>query len=218
MADEIENENTNNAGSDNAEKKQQHIKDRLKQMGVADDSVRPQKSRLARFANLIIFVVVAVLVVAYAYEYQASTTDSDDTVADQASVPVENTAMQNTVQPVDNSNQQYWQQSQQQWQEPGQWSQHQPEQPANNQFSQPQNQNDRYAQQRYWQQAYQYQPPAAAYWPPYGAYYGYRQPAYGGYYPQQKQPETTMNNQQQAPVYQPPAPYAGQPFYNGWYR
>jgi len=214
VADAKENENTNNAGSDDAEKKQQRIKDRLKEMGVADDSVRPQKSTLARFANIIIFAVVAVLVVAYVYEYQASTVDNGDAVAEQTSTPAENTAMQNTAPPVASSNQQYWQQPQQQY---DQWSQYQPDQQANYQQDQPKNQNDRYAQQRYWPQAYQYQPPAA-YWSPYGAYYSYQQPAYGGYYPQQNRPQTNMNNQQQAPVYQPPAPYAGQPYYNGWYR
>ena len=215
MADAIENENTNNAGSDDAEKKQQHIKDRLKEMGVADDSVRPQKSRLARFANFIIVAVVAVLVVAYVYEYQHSTADNDDAVADQTSTLVQKEAVQNTVPTIATSNQQHWQQPQQQ---PGQWPQYQPELQTDNQLTQPQAYNDRYAQQRYWSQAYQYQPPAAAYWPPYGGYYGYRQPAYGGYYPQQNQNETAKNIQQQAPVYRQPVPYAGQPFYNGWYR
>lgn len=226
MADAKDNDNTNNAGSDDAEKKQQHIKDRLKEMGVASDSPRPQKSWLSKSISFIIIAVVAVLVAAYVYEYKnQSEVITDETITTQSvdqSAEQPYVATQDPVTSGTGNNQQPWQQ--QQWQK-NQWLQQQQLQQEEMQkrreeaqLAQQQAYNQAKLQQQYWQQGYQYQP-SPGYWPQNGAYYGYRQPVYGGNYPQQNTADNSINyNRQQPPACSTPLPYPGQPYYNGGYR
>lgn len=80
--------NENEKGSD-VENKQQHIKDRLKEMGVSPDSVRPKKSGLGKYVSYFIVLVVAVLVAAYWYENQEQKHLVDESVmSEQSDVPM----------------------------------------------------------------------------------------------------------------------------------
>ena len=51
--------------------KQEHIKQRLKDLGVSDDSQRPKKSWFSRFGNHIMITAVVVLSVLYWLEYRS---------------------------------------------------------------------------------------------------------------------------------------------------
>lgn len=220
-----ENDGENTVEQDDVAKKQQHIKDRLKEMGVASDSPRPQKSWISRNINFLIIAAVTVLVAAYVYEYQNSSVETaDETIANKSadrSTDQPYVTSQNTVAPAVAYNQQPWQQ-QQQWQN-DQWLEQQQRQQEEfrkrqEEAWQAQQQafNQAKEQQQYWQQGYQYQPPTG-YWPQYGAQYGYQQP--GNNYPQQNNADNAINyNQQQPPAYWAPLPYYAQPYYNGGYR
>ena len=236
----VPEENPNDDASVQAEEqsKQAHIKERLKEMGVSQDSVRPEKSWLSKNVNFIIIAIVAVLVAAYVYEYKfASSQQDDNSVATQTTETSNKTAeisdgavnsgWQYQQQPGQNWQGQNWQPqqaSEQQWREEQKFnsqSQAQPSAPANKPEA---------GQQQYWGAGYGYQPPAM-YWPQYGAYYDPRQGGYGGYYqpypqyqfqqaPSQGQIEnnSTGRSQQRAPGYPPAMPYTGPAYYNGWYR
>lgn len=68
----METESASNEEENNEQDKRDHIKERLKEMGVSQDSVRPHKTWFSRNINYLILSVVAVLVGAFAIEYQSS--------------------------------------------------------------------------------------------------------------------------------------------------
>ena len=68
----METESASSEEENNEQKKRDHIKDRLKEMGVSQDSVRPHKSWFSRNINYFILSIIAVLVGAFAIEYQSS--------------------------------------------------------------------------------------------------------------------------------------------------
>ena len=72
----MDSESQTNDEENNVQNKQEHIKERLKEMGVSQDSVRPEKSWLSKYVNYVIGATVCVLVVAYWYE-----TNRDDVLS-----------------------------------------------------------------------------------------------------------------------------------------
>lgn len=70
----------------NTEDKQEHIQQRLKELGVSDDSKRPEKSWVARYGNYLMISVILTLVVIYWLEYR--TIDNTNNHAAEMSAPV----------------------------------------------------------------------------------------------------------------------------------
>jgi len=74
----METESASSEEENNEQDKRDHIKERLKEMGVSQDSVRPHKTWFSRNINYLILSVVAVLVGAFAIEYQSSKKMEED--------------------------------------------------------------------------------------------------------------------------------------------
>ncbi len=72
----MESESNSNTEENNAQDKQEHIKQRLKELGVSDDSKRPEKSWFSKYRNYLMVSIIAILVAAYWVEYQDNDTDS----------------------------------------------------------------------------------------------------------------------------------------------
>jgi len=90
----METESASNE-ENNEQSKRDHIKERLKEMGVSQDSVRPEKSWIARNINYLIIAVVAILVGAFVIEYQSSSKiENDDAQAAEQNQSVEQAAYQ----------------------------------------------------------------------------------------------------------------------------
>lgn len=72
-----------NVSSDEAatQSKQDHIKERLKDLGVSEESDRPEKSWYGRYGNYVIATVIVVLSGIYWLEYKAQDTNSDQLAA-----------------------------------------------------------------------------------------------------------------------------------------
>lgn len=65
----MESESQSSVDSNNEKSKLEHIKQRLKEMGVSDDSERPAKSWLSKYGKFLMIIIAAALVVAYGVEY-----------------------------------------------------------------------------------------------------------------------------------------------------
>lgn len=204
---------------DNTEQvsKEEHIKQRLKEMGVSEDSERPKKSFFAKFGKFMLPAVVVVLVIAYWVEYSKQENLESDTpvAAENVDASTQQSGSYFYTQPIQRPEPPEWvkehRTQMQQQIEPPEWVKQRqaqmmqrPEPPAwvqerkeswlkqqqamNNQFY---NNAGRPAQNG----AYPAYPPQA-YWQPGPGYY-----PYNGYAPW--------------PAY--PPPYAnGYPYYNGW--
>lgn len=72
----MESESNSNTEKNNVQDKQQHIKQRLKDLGVSDDSKRPEKSWFGKYGNYLMISIIAVLVAAYWVEHQDQNNDS----------------------------------------------------------------------------------------------------------------------------------------------
>ena len=94
----METESASNEEENNEQNKRDHIKERLKDLGVSQDSVRPQKSWISRNINNLILAVVVVLVGAFIIEYQSSQTMK----ADNSQLAEQNTASDQAVTQVAN--------------------------------------------------------------------------------------------------------------------
>lgn len=68
----METESASNEEENNEQSKRDHIKERLTEMGVSQDSVRPKKSWFSRNINFLIISIIAILVGVFAIEYQSS--------------------------------------------------------------------------------------------------------------------------------------------------
>lgn len=206
--------NENEKGND-VESKQQHIKDRLKEMGVSPDSVRPEKSGLTKYVSYFIVLIVAVLVGGYWYENQKQDNPVDEVVvSEQNDVP----------EPVSNA---YYTDQQDQSIPYTNYKN------GNSTGSMPENQNNMNAwngadrrqnseadYNRYnanYQPQYTYNP--QPYWPGYFGYYPSQQqmPPPGNSYQDRRQ--TNAARYQQPPRYNYPQSNQGQMYYyNGWQR
>ena len=117
-SEEIENKKT---AEDNAdETKKEHIQQRLKDLGVSDDSVRPKKSWLSRYGNHILVTIAIVLSVIYWLEYRAMESEADAVASNENQ---QGDVKQATFYPAVNRNQQgmpnqmEWQKRQKKYQE-----------------------------------------------------------------------------------------------------
>jgi len=236
----MESEDKANNNESDVQDKQEHIKERLKEMGVASDSVRPEKSWLSKYGNYLMLTVIAVLVAAYWYE---SNKDLDGATAEQTAYEGNNNADVNPnfeyANDVPLAQQQIMQQAAQaEWQQPSPMT-HQnsadpsvdvpnEQQPNNYQANRQQNMQPSYPP-NYWQNnPYNSHPYWSGYMPGYmPAYRTYREMAppvmNNNYY--QNQPRQYVGQNQN--------PYAGQQrdyraqgwqqrqqpsqqYYNGW--
>jgi len=82
----LDNDNQNSEASGNTDttteqSKQEHIKERLKDLGVSEESARPEKSWYARYGNYLIGTIIIVLGLIYWLEYRTSVDDSVEQVA-----------------------------------------------------------------------------------------------------------------------------------------
>ncbi len=84
----MESESNSNTEENNAQNKQEHIKQRLKDLGVSDDSKRPEKNWFSKYGNYLMISIIATLVAAYWVEYQDNDTDSVQQTA-QVETPAE---------------------------------------------------------------------------------------------------------------------------------
>lgn len=200
---DMSSESQTNEEENNAQSKQDHIKERLKEMGVSDDSVRPEKSLLSKFSSYVIALIVIVLMAGFWLESNRQDDSSEQVAVSDESY---NTEQQYNQMPYAGHQQDSWgnmadnQQSNTGWAEQNQ--------PQNNE-----------AMQQGYNPYYQPQYPAYA--------QSYNRPNYYGYYQPRPQvaPDNTYRNMQQpyAGNYQAPAgnnyayPYGRQPYYyNGW--
>ncbi len=71
------------------ETKQEHIKQRLKDLGVSDDSTRPEKSWFSRYGNYLMLAIIVSLGVVYWLEYSNQYNPNEQTVA-KVNVPATN--------------------------------------------------------------------------------------------------------------------------------
>lgn len=211
----MSSENQANEEENDVIKKQEHIKDRLKEMGVSSDSVRPEKSWLSKYINYIIVLVIATLVTGYWYENKKQNSADEIIAANEVDIaPTENT--HNPIY----ANQQYdripaaghesYELKRQEYESQNSF---------NNRDAVNQMQN---GAMNYPQYNNYYQPQ----YPSYSQQYG---PGYNGYY--QPRPQMPTNNRyrntqqgnygayQQSPAYNYPRPSPGQMYYyNGWQR
>lgn len=67
---------------DGNESKEEHIKQRLKEMGVSEDSKRPEQSLLSKYGKYFIAVIFVALIAAYGFEYNKKTNAEGDTAAE----------------------------------------------------------------------------------------------------------------------------------------
>lgn len=197
--------------NDDVENKQEHIKQRLKEMGVSDDSERPKKSLLSKYGKYFLLLVVGVLVVAYWFEYSKQDDSASTQVADGNTVSAPG-----------------------QWNDPYGYPQHNQMQANSYQpapagawgyppVAKQDNANDESASNAGEDSAQQnnnpyYAPRYPAYPEPYwGAYPGYYPPmpppGYGYWQAPNRAPNGYPENAN-VPAY--PAPYGGQPYYYGW--
>jgi hypothetical protein len=211
----MSSESQANEEENDVKKKQEHIKDRLKEMGVSPDSVRPEKSWLSKYANYFIALIVVALAAVYWYENQKQG------VADEAvAVSEENDASSERVLNPYYANQQYNRVPAAGY-NPYAWRRQEPENQnnENNQAGVNQMQNNEVNYPRY---NTNYQPQYPAYSQPYG-------PGYSGFYQPRPQiaPRNTYRNTRQVntgayrqpPAYNYPVPNPGQMYYyNGWQR
>jgi len=234
----MESEEQANNNESDVQDKQEHIKERLKEMGVASDSVRPEKSWLSKYGNYLMVTVIAVLVAAYWYE---SNKDLDTGMAEQTAHMENDNADINPEYAYDvpPAQQQIMQQpAQEQWQQPssmsyqndaGQSVDVQNDQPRNNYQANSQQNSQPVYPPNYWQnKPYNSHPYWSGYMPGYmPAYRTYREMAppvmnnnyyqnqprqYAGQnqnpYARQQQDYRAQGWQQQ----QQPSPQ----YYNGW--
>ncbi len=66
----MEPESHSNSKESDVQDKQEHIKQRLKDLGVSEDSERPKKNWFKQYGNYFLIIIVALLVVAYWAEYK----------------------------------------------------------------------------------------------------------------------------------------------------
>lgn len=92
----MESESQSSVENNDVKTKRERIKQRLKDMGVSDDSVRPEKSFLSKYGKYFMVVVFGALLVAYGLEYSKQDETVDVQVAEDNtdSKPVSNPAQQ----------------------------------------------------------------------------------------------------------------------------
>jgi len=66
----MESESNSNEEENNIQDKQEHIKQRLKDLGVSEESTRPEKSWFSRYGNYLMVAVIGTLIVVYWLEYK----------------------------------------------------------------------------------------------------------------------------------------------------
>lgn len=90
----MESESQSSVGNNDVKTKRERIKQRLKELGVSDDSVRPEKSLLSKYGKYFVAVVLFALLVAYGLEYSKQDEMVDVQVAENNTVsnPVYNPA------------------------------------------------------------------------------------------------------------------------------
>jgi len=86
------------------ESKQERIKQRLKDMGVSEDSERPKSSWLSRYGRYAFIVIVGLLVAAYWIEYTKSDMEKESQVASSNAAADEATANNATANPSQPAN------------------------------------------------------------------------------------------------------------------
>ena len=62
-------ESQDNIEKDDKESKEEHIKQRLKDMGVSEDSERPEQSFISKYGKYFMAGIFIVLIAAYWFEY-----------------------------------------------------------------------------------------------------------------------------------------------------
>lgn len=222
----MDSESQSSADNNDEVSKLEHIKQRLKDMGVSDDSERPGKSLLSKYGKYMMAIVAFVLVVAYGVEYSNQQSTVDMAAADDSTVsePVQSAYNGYAVSPYNQMTPPGYQAPP--WMQPPASMQNKTDEEtttnSNNLNQNPVQHNNPYYARRYpiyphpYRSNYQGRYPNAPVpmqrpVPRYG--YGYGQ-APGGY-----------NNQNTQGAYQAttppryyPSPYNSQPYYNGWQR
>ena len=133
---------TENEESNTAEDKQEHIKQRLKDLGVSDDSTRPKKSWFSSYGTYLMVAIIASLVFVFWLEYSSEEKVVTKRIMDKRTVHNQNSNsgpyaptnnMMASSQPQQNKNHQQMMQQhtekQKQWQQQRQqaWEQQQAE-------------------------------------------------------------------------------------------
>ena len=217
-----------NIEKDDNESKEEHIKQRLKEMGVSEDSERPKESFVSKYGKYFVAVIFVALLAAYWFESNKQSGMDDEQVADTATnstmqqqpmaygygqpmqppawVQERRAQMQQQPEPPEWVKQRQAQRPQRPeppaWvQQRRAWMQQQMDKrnaPVNNEGDNTNNDGKQNGTDTYYPPRY----PS----PPYP--YWQNQP---GYYP--------GNGYGQWPAYAPPYPYGnGYPYYNGWQR
>lgn len=215
----MSSESQTNEEENDTKNKQDHIKDRLKEMGVSPDSVRPEKSWLSKYASYFIALIVAVLAAGYWYENQ-NQKQKQDVVGEAVAVNEESAASSEYALNPYYENQQYNRMPAAGY-ESYTWRRAEPENQSNdtNKGGANQMQNNEMNYPRY-NTNYQPQYPtySLSYSPGYAGFYQPRpQMAPGSAYRNMRQ--RNAGSYQQPPSYYYSVPNPGQIyFYNGWQR
>ena len=191
--------------NDEVESKQEHIKQRLKEMGVSDDSERPKKSFLSQYGKYFFLVIIGVLVVAYWFEYSKQDDLTNTQVADN-----------NTASNQGQWNQPYGYPQQHQMQAnnyqppPARAWGYPPVAPQGETEQENAGNNEPAQQKSHPYYASQYPGYPGPYWGGYPGYYPPMPPSGYGY----RQTPNLAPENTNVPSY--PVPYGGQPYYYGW--
>ena len=201
-------ESQSNVEENDEQSKQDAIKERLKEMGVAQDSVRPEKSWFAKFGKFVLLLVIGVLIGAYWYEAQRMGDTGEESMA-QTETPA------NAAYPSAYGYDNRWTNQP----PPAPWMQAPATQQENVVREDSANtQADNYNQQNsYWSNQRAYPGYSQPYRPNYGGYYSAPVPPQG-YAARNDQQRYSGNYQMPPPAYRYPNPYDGQTYYNGWQR
>lgn len=75
-------ESQDNIEKDDNESRGEHIRQRLKELGVSEQSERPKPSFLSKYGKYFFIAIIAVLVAAYWFEYSKQTNSEEQQLAD----------------------------------------------------------------------------------------------------------------------------------------
>ena len=228
----MESESQSSVENNGVKTKRERIKQRLKELGVSDDSVRPEKSFLSKYAKYFMAVVFVALLVAYGLEYSKQDETVDVQVAKNNTVsnPVFNPAQQTypgyaysqynrMVAPNYRPVPPPWMRP------PAAQQKNTGEENAKDNFRNNELNNNNVQQKNYPYYARRYPAYPRPYWNNYSRHYpsapypvAGQMPAYGyrhapGGYPQMYPGSYRTPT---PPAYS--APYGSQPYYNGWQR
>lgn len=207
-------ETQSNEEENSVKSKQEHIKERLKEMGVSQDSVRPEQSWLAKYSKYFFLIVISALVVAYLFVYKIQDAGYEETIAQ----------AENPVLPVQQGNPYsgYYQNNrmneygypQGQWQQlPASYWADGSRAHSNDAMQS----NESIPDNSYAHYQPQYPSYAQPYWSGYTGYYQMRAPVMRGY-AYRNMPQSYPETYQQPANNSYPAPEVSQRHYYGWQR